>query len=74
MLEKGWIEESLFKRIRQSLPIAAIDILAVNEGRLLLMLRNLNPRRTRGLRLVGESGMERLWNRRYFANFTMKLV
>jgi colanic acid biosynthesis protein WcaH len=43
MSGKGWIEESLFKKIRQLLPTASVDILAVNKGKLLLMLRNSEP-------------------------------
>lgn len=43
MSGKGWIEESLFKKIRQLLPTASVDILAVNKGKLLIMLRNSEP-------------------------------
>lgn len=43
-MERGWwIEEELFSKIRGLLPIAAVDILAVYEGKLLLMLRNNEP-------------------------------
>jgi colanic acid biosynthesis protein WcaH len=39
----GWIERSLFMKIRKAVPLVAVDILAVNDGRLLLMLRNNEP-------------------------------
>jgi 8-oxo-dGTP pyrophosphatase MutT (NUDIX family) len=38
-----WIEENLYSQIRQLLPIACVDILAVHNGRLLLLLRNFEP-------------------------------
>ena len=38
-----WIEEELFNEIRRVMPIAAVDLLVVYEGRLLLMLRNNEP-------------------------------
>lgn len=41
--KKGWIDESLFRKIKRSMPIAAVDILALHQGRLLLMLRNNEP-------------------------------
>lgn len=43
MNKKGWINESLFRKIKRSMPIAAVDILALHQGRLLLMLRNNEP-------------------------------
>lgn len=43
MNDEGWIDEELFKKIRVLMPIAAVDILAVHEGKLLLMLRNYEP-------------------------------
>ena len=41
--EKGWIDRDLFLKIRESMPLASVDILAVHEGRLLLMRRANNP-------------------------------
>ena len=43
MNKKGWIDDSLFTKIKRSMPIAAVDILALHQGRLLLMLRNNEP-------------------------------
>lgn len=43
MNKKGWIDESLFRKIRSLIPIAAVDILALHRGRLLLLLRNNDP-------------------------------
>jgi len=37
------MDEQFFKEVRKMVPIAAVDILAVNKGRLLLMLRNNEP-------------------------------
>ena len=45
MRNDGWIDEGLFKRFRELMPIASVDILAVHNGRLLLMLRNNDPGR-----------------------------
>jgi colanic acid biosynthesis protein WcaH len=45
MSRKGWIDEGLFRKIKRSMPIAAVDILAIHQGRLLLMLRNNEPAR-----------------------------
>lgn len=39
----GRVEEELFKRFRELMPIASVDILPVHNGRLLLMLRNNEP-------------------------------
>jgi colanic acid biosynthesis protein WcaH len=38
-----WIEEPLYGKIRRLMPMAAVDILAVHDGRVLLMLRNNEP-------------------------------
>lgn len=43
MSVKGWIEKNLFQEIRQLMPIASVDILAMNKGKLLLLLRNFEP-------------------------------
>jgi ADP-ribose pyrophosphatase YjhB (NUDIX family) len=43
MNKKGWIDEILFMKIKRSMPIDAVDILALYQGRLLLMLRNNGP-------------------------------
>ncbi len=41
--KRGWVDWKLFKRIRASMPLASVDILAVHEGRLLLMRRVNEP-------------------------------
>jgi len=43
MVNAGWVDEELFKKFRELMPIAAVDILAVYQGKLLLMLRNNEP-------------------------------
>ena len=42
-MERGWIEEGLYRKIRDTVPIASVDALAVCRGRLLLLLRNNEP-------------------------------
>lgn len=41
----GWVDEELFKKFRELMPIASVDVLAVHEGKLLLTLRNNEPGR-----------------------------
>ena len=41
----GWIDWELFKQIRASMPLASVDILAIHQGRLLLMRRVNDPGR-----------------------------
>ena len=43
MRQEGWIEEKLFSKIRELMPIATVDILTVYKGKVLLMLRNNDP-------------------------------
>ena len=43
MLDEGCVSEELFKKFRELMPIASVDILVVHEGRLLLALRNNEP-------------------------------
>lgn len=43
MFEKGWVDERLYKKFCESMPIASVDILAVYQGKLLIMLRNNEP-------------------------------
>lgn len=43
MKRKGWIDEPLYKKIQASIAIAAVDLLVVHQGRLLLMKRNNEP-------------------------------
>jgi len=43
MVNTGWVDEDLFKKFRELMPLASVDILAVHEDRLLLMLRNKEP-------------------------------
>jgi len=45
MRNNGWVDEALFKKFRELMPIASVDILTVHEGKLLLMLRNNEPGR-----------------------------
>ena len=41
--KRGWVDWELYKQIRASMPLASVDILAVHEGRLLLMRRVNEP-------------------------------
>ncbi len=41
--KKGWIPENLYHEIKKLLPIPCIDLLIINEGKLLLMQRNNQP-------------------------------
>jgi colanic acid biosynthesis protein WcaH len=43
MHESGWIEEKLYNRIKQLLPIPCVDILTTNQGSLLLLMRTNWP-------------------------------
>lgn len=43
MMNEGWVDEHLFKKFRKLMPITSVDILAVHNGNLLLMLRNNEP-------------------------------
>ncbi len=43
MRKEGWIEEKIFLKIRELMPIATVDILVVHKGKVLLMLRNNDP-------------------------------
>jgi len=38
-----WIEESLYKKIKQLMPLPCVDLLILHKGRLLLMLRKNEP-------------------------------
>ena len=38
-----WIEENIYRRIQENLPIASVDILTVYKGKLLLLNRNNEP-------------------------------
>ena len=40
---KGWIEKSQYQEIQRIMPIPCVDLLVVNQGRLLLMLRKDEP-------------------------------
>ena len=39
----GWIDEGLFRKIRDIMPLCSVDLLIVYEGKLLLMIRNNEP-------------------------------
>ena len=43
MKPKGWIDEPLYNRIKEIMPIPTVDLLVTHRGRLLLMLRNNEP-------------------------------
>jgi len=43
MRNNGRVDEELFKKFRELMPIASVDLLPVHKGRLLLMLRNNEP-------------------------------
>jgi ADP-ribose pyrophosphatase YjhB (NUDIX family) len=43
MSEREWVDEGLYKKFCESMPIASVDILAVYQGKLLIMLRNNEP-------------------------------
>ncbi len=43
MMKNGWVEEELFRKFREVMLIASVDILVVCKGMLLLMLRNNEP-------------------------------
>ena len=38
-----WIEESLYKKIKQLMPLPCVDLLILHKGRILLMLRKNEP-------------------------------
>jgi len=43
MHQSGWIEEKLYERIKQVMPVPCVDVLATNNGCLLLLLRTNWP-------------------------------
>jgi len=43
MPTEGWIKEELYTKIKQQMPIPAVDLLVKYKGRILLMLRNNEP-------------------------------
>jgi len=45
MKKNGWVDEELFQKFREAMPIASVDVLVVHRGMLLLMLRNNEPGR-----------------------------
>ena len=47
MKPKGWIDEPLYSRIKEIMPIPTVD-LVTHRGRLLLMLRNNEPAKDQG--------------------------
>jgi colanic acid biosynthesis protein WcaH len=42
-LEKNWIEDEIYLKIMENMPIASVDILTVHNGRLLLLSRINEP-------------------------------
>jgi len=45
MKPRGWIDEPLYTKIREVMPIPCVDLLVTHNNRLLLMLRNNEPGR-----------------------------
>ena len=45
MHESGWIEEKLYNRIKQHMPIPCVDLLPTHQGALLLLKRTNPPAR-----------------------------
>ena len=43
MKKKGWIDEKIYKKIIDLIPIATVDLLVVYKGHLLLLKRNNEP-------------------------------
>ena len=43
MSKTGWIDEPLYLKIKQVMPLPCVDLLIVNKGRLLLMKRTNTP-------------------------------
>ena len=43
MKPTGWIDEPLYTKIREVMPIPCVDLLVTHNDRLLLMLRNNDP-------------------------------
>ena len=43
MYKTGWIDEPLYSKIKQVMPLPCVDLLIVNKGRLLLMKRTNTP-------------------------------
>ncbi len=43
MSDIGWIDEPLYLKIKQVMPLPCVDLLIVNKGRLLLMKRTNTP-------------------------------
>ncbi|MHA2052084.1 MAG: NUDIX domain-containing protein [Candidatus Hodarchaeales archaeon] len=42
-MNNNWIEDKIYKRIQENLPIVSVDILTVHKGKLLLLCRNNEP-------------------------------
>jgi colanic acid biosynthesis protein WcaH len=43
MHQTGWIEEKLYSRIKQLMPLPCVDLLATQKGSLLLLKRTNHP-------------------------------
>jgi len=43
MKPRGWIDEPLYTKIREAMPISSVDLLVTHNGSLLLTLRNNEP-------------------------------
>jgi colanic acid biosynthesis protein WcaH len=39
----NWIEKELYSKIKEVMPVPCVDLVIVNDGRVLLMLRNNEP-------------------------------
>ena len=42
-MDQGWIEEPLYTKIKQLMPLPCVDLLVEHHGKILLMLRNNEP-------------------------------
>lgn len=62
MLKPGWIDEALYTKIKQHMPLPCVDLLATHKGRLLLMKRTNRPARglwfTPGGRIMKNESIE----------------
>lgn len=75
---KNWDNDNLFIRIRNVVPIAAVDILAVHNGRLLLLLKNNEPEKnvwfTPGGRIRYDETLEKAAKRKLLEETGLRAV
>jgi len=55
MKPRGWIDEPLYTKIREAMPLPCVDLLVTNKGSLLLTLRNNEPGKDLWFTLGGRS-------------------